>query len=70
MDIDTKQIPNARAYSQFQFPVLLILQKILKMTPKEAKEKDVSRPTLWKVKKKIREEEKINFNSNAIKKLC
>ncbi len=37
--------------------------------PKEAKERGVSRPTLWKIKKKIREGKKINLKGRVVKKL-
>lgn len=46
-----------------------IYQKILKMTPKEAKEKGVSRPTLWKIKDKIRKGKKINLETKSVKML-
>ena len=45
------------------------LQNILKMTPREAKDIGVSRQTLHKIKKKIRERKKINKKTKAVKKL-
>ena len=47
----------------------VIYQKILKITPKEAKKRGVSRPTLWKIKRKIREEKKINLKGRSVKRL-
>jgi len=46
-----------------------IYQKILKMTPKKAKEGGVSRPTLWKIKEKIRNGKKINLKTRSVRKL-
>ena len=43
-----------------------IYEKILKITPKEAKEKGVSRPTLWKIKRKIKEGEKVNLKTKSV----
>lgn len=46
-----------------------LLKKILKMTPKEAREKGVSRPTLWKIKQKIKNRAEVNLNNKAVRKL-
>jgi len=46
-----------------------IYERILNMTPKEAREKDVSRPTLWKIKQKIKDGKKINFKTKSVRKL-
>jgi len=46
-----------------------IYQKILNMNPEEARQKGVSRPTLWKIKKKIREGKKINLKTKSVRKL-
>jgi hypothetical protein len=43
-----------------------IYQKILNITPKEAKERGVSRPTLWKIKEKIRKGKGINFKTKSV----
>ena len=44
-----------------------IRKVILEMSNKEAKEKGVSRPTLWKIKRKIREGKKVNLKTKSVK---
>lgn len=46
-----------------------ICQKILNVTPEEARKKGVSRPTLWKIKQKIKKGKKINFKTKSVKRL-
>ena len=44
-------------------------QRILDITPKGARKKGVSRPTLWKIKKKIKEGKKVNLKTKSVRKL-
>lgn len=44
-------------------------KRILKMTPKEARESGVSRPTLWKIKRKINIGRKIRLRTRSVKAL-
>lgn len=44
-------------------------QKILGMKNKEAEKRGVRRETLWKIKKKIREEKVINWKTKSVNDL-
>ncbi len=46
-----------------------LFKKILEITNKEAKKKGVTRPTLWKIKEKIRTGKNINLKTSAVRKL-
>ncbi len=39
------------------------------MTPKEVNKGGVSRPTLWKIKQKIKNKKKISLNGKIVKKV-
>jgi len=46
-----------------------IYQRILNISNKEAEERGVSRPTLWKAQQKIKKGKKINLKTRSVKKL-